>query len=138
MGDDVGLGLPAYGGVGPADQGEVVGQLEVLQHLDGGDLGLGSGHIQGETLCLQPGQQVRDAGVGGVFKLADGDVPGPEDPDGLLDPRLRHPEPGEGLPQGRAHKDPQLVPVCHRNAEVFQGGEGGVHDPRAGVGEGAV
>ena len=83
MGDDVGLGLPAHGGVGPADQGEVVGQLKVLQHLDGGDLGLGSGHIQGETLCLQPGQQVRHhlrldpqkdvvAGLGDGFIVGDG------------------------------------------------------------------
>ena len=110
----------------------------MLQDFHGRDLRLGRGHIEGISLGLQLGQQAVDAVVGGVLKFPDGDIALPEDPNGLVDALLRHAEAGEALPQGRADKDPQLVPVPDLDAKVRQGRLGAVHNAGTGVGQGPV
>ena len=138
IGDDVLLGLPACVQGGPADALEVTGQLEMLQHLLGGDLGLGGGHEKTVSRTLQPVQQAGNAGVGGVFKFSNGDIPGPETGNGLVQGRRGNPEAGKALPQGRAHKDPELIAVRHLDAKMGQGQLGAVDDPGTGVGQGSV
>ena len=52
IGDDILLGLPALIQGGPADPVKLLVQVEVLQHFDGGDLGLGGGYEKGIALGL--------------------------------------------------------------------------------------
>ena len=113
----------------------------MLQHLLGGDLGLGGGHEKAISRTLQPVQQAGKAGRdegGGIF---------PNFPNGTYRARKRamassrdagNPEAGKALPQGRAHKDPELIAVRHLDAKMGQGQLGAVDDPGTGVGQGSV
>lgn len=116
IGDDVLLGLPACVQGGPADALEVTGQLEMLQHLLGGDLGLGGGHEKTVSRTLQPVQQSRQCrGRGcfqifqGTYRARNGQWPRPGTPG--------EPEAGKALPQGGPTR-PELIAVRHLDAKM--------------------
>ena len=90
------------------------------------------------ALGFQGLQCLPDAGVGGVFKFADGNVAAAVDPDSLVGFVGGHTEFYEGLVQRRTYEHPHLLPGGNGQPEMPEGQGGAVDDALAGIGERTV